>query len=62
MTAPALARVREDEAPAGRGPGRYSVLLAVGWDQWREEVKDEIAMLVNGEVRQCTLVRSMPAA
>lgn len=50
----------EDEAAAGRGPGRHSVLLAIGWDEWRTEGKDKIAKLVEREVKQRTLVRSTP--
>ncbi|KAL8287385.1 hypothetical protein RQP46_003837 [Phenoliferia psychrophenolica] len=48
---------REQEEKAGRGRGRHSALLAIGWDVWREEAKDKVAKLVAREVKPRTLER-----
>ena len=48
---------REEEEAAGRGLGRHSVLLAIGWDAWRADGKAKVATLVAREVKPRTLVR-----
>lgn len=52
---------REEEQAAGRGLGRHSVLLAIGWDDWKSEGCHKITQLVAREVALRELGSSTPA-
>lgn len=53
---------RAEEAQAGRGRGRHSILLAIGWDEWRNAGKENLGRLVEREVKTRTLVRTTSGA
>lgn len=43
---------KEEEERAGRGLGRHSVVLGIGWDEWREGVEQNVTNLMQREVKK----------
>lgn len=43
---------QEEEKQMGRGPGRHSAVLGIGWDEWREGGEEKVEQLMKREVKK----------